>query len=188
MWFKHLFFAPPPQKKSYVTPSILFLFLFFSGWEQLHIIGLRLVVWYVFNQMVPFFSFVFFYCLFKRFNSLELIAQVSFPDHLSFLCQSCEYYTFSSSHPEQLLLGQFQLNLAQSILDWKWVRFVYMNGLFQRWDFETLNRSIITKLGTENIFGLRGFKLVQMMEHALFQWKITKLQNWINEFYKFSPS
>ena len=54
------------------------------------------------------------------FNSPELKAQVRFSDHLSsVICHSvcpsvCNLFTFSSSSPEPL--GQFQPNLAQSIL------------------------------------------------------------------------
>ena len=58
------------------------------------------------------------------FSSPELKAQVSFSDHLSSVvclsvcpsvCPSvCKLFTFSSSSPEPL--GQFQPNLAQSIL------------------------------------------------------------------------
>ena len=53
------------------------------------------------------------------FSSPELKAQVSFSDHiLSVACLSalsvCKLFTFSSSIPEPL--GQFQTNLAQSIL------------------------------------------------------------------------
>ena len=57
-------------------------------------------------------------------SSPELKAQVSFSDHLSsVVCLSvrpsvrqsvCKLFTFSSSFPEPL--GQFQPNLAQSIL------------------------------------------------------------------------
>ena len=74
------------------------------------------------------------------FSSPELKAQVSFSDHLSSVvclsvrlsvclsvCPSvCKLFTFSSSSPE--LLGQFQPNLAQSILGWWGFKFVQMKG------------------------------------------------------------
>ena len=126
---------PPPKKNSHMLPNQFYF-------SPIRLLWMRAVKYYWFATSClvcfyltgPIFFTLFFYCLIKRFNSLELIAQVSFPDHLSFLFQSCKYYTFSSSFPQQLLLGQFQLNLTQSILGWKWVRFVYMKGLFQRGD------------------------------------------------------
>ena len=43
------------------------------------------------------------------------------------VCPSvCKLFTFSSSSPEPL--GQFQLNLAQSILGWRGFKFVHMKG------------------------------------------------------------
>ena len=52
--------------------------------------------------------------------------------HPSSVCLSvCKLFTFSSSSPEPL--GQFQTNLAQSILGWRGFQFVQMKGpaLFQ---------------------------------------------------------
>ena len=70
------------------------------------------------------------------FSSPELKAQVSFSDHLSsVVCLSvrpsvclsvCKLFTFSFSSPEPL--GQFQPNLAQSILGWRGFKFVQMKG------------------------------------------------------------
>ena len=66
------------------------------------------------------------------FSSPELKAQVRFFDHLSsVVCLSvrpsvCKLFTFSSSSPEPL--GQFQPNLAQSILGWRGFKFVQMKG------------------------------------------------------------
>ena len=55
---------------------------------------------------------------FSFYSSPELKAQVSFSDHvvrrLSVRLSVCKLFTFSSSSPEPL--GQFQPNLAQSIL------------------------------------------------------------------------
>ena len=78
-------------------------------------------------------------------SSPELKAQVSFSDHLSSVvclsvrlsvrlsvCPSiCKLFTFSSSSPEPL--GQFQPNLAQSILGSRGFKFVQMKrpALFQ---------------------------------------------------------
>ena len=84
--------------------------------------------------------FVYNSCL---FSSPEPKAQVSFSDqNLSVvrrcrLCRCCccrcrrKLFTFSSSSPEPL--GQFQPNLAQSILGWRGFKFVQMKGraLFQ---------------------------------------------------------
>ena len=71
------------------------------------------------------------------FSSPEPKAQVSFSDqNLSVVrpCRCCcrrKLFTFSSSSPEPL--GQFQPNLAQSILGWMGFKFVQMKGraLFQ---------------------------------------------------------
>ena len=63
---------------------------------------------------------------------VSLKAQVSFSDHLSSVCPFvCKLFTFSSSSPEPL--GQFQPNLAQSILGWRGFKFIQMKGpaLFQ---------------------------------------------------------
>ena len=70
------------------------------------------------------------------FSSPELKAQVSFSDHLSsVICLSvclhvrpsvCKLFTFSSSSPESL--GQFQPNLAQSILGWRGFKFLQMKN------------------------------------------------------------
>ena len=75
--------------------------------------------------------------LFLAHLSWKLKAQVSFSDHLSsVVCPSvrpcvCKLFLFSTSSPEQQ--GQFQPNLAQSILGWKRFKFVQMKGhaLFQ---------------------------------------------------------
>ena len=82
-------------------------------------------------------------------SSPELKAQVSFSDHLSSVCPSvcpsvCKLFTFSSSSPEPL--GQFQPNLAQSILGWRGFKFVQMKGpaLFQG--------EIITQMGKIHSF------------------------------------
>ena len=82
------------------------------------------------------------------FSSPELKAQVSFSDHLSSVCPSvclsvclsvCKLFTFSTSSPEPL--GQFQPNLAQSILGWRRFKFLEMNGpaIFQREIIHWLN-------------------------------------------------
>ena len=72
------------------------------------------------------------------FSSPEPKAQVSFSDqNLSVVCRLCccrcrrKLFTFSSSSPEPL--GQFQPNLAQSILGWRGFKFVQIKGpsLFQ---------------------------------------------------------
>ena len=71
------------------------------------------------------------------FSSPELKAQVSFSDRLSSgVCPSvclsvCKLFLFSTSSQEPL--GQFQPNLAQSILGWRGFNFVQMKGpaLFQ---------------------------------------------------------
>ena len=81
--------------------------------------------------------FVFFPMLYKGvvFSSPELKVQVSFSDqnlsivrHRRCCCRHCcrKLWTFSSSSPEPL--GQFQLNLAQSILGWRVFKFVQMKG------------------------------------------------------------
>ena len=79
--------------------------------------------------------------IYRVFSSPELKAQVSFSDHLSsgvylsvrpsVRLSVCKLFTFSSSSPEWL--GQFQPNLAQSILGWRGFKFVQMKGpaLFQ---------------------------------------------------------
>ena len=70
------------------------------------------------------------------FSSPEPKAQVSFSDqNLSVVRRRCcrcrKLFTFSSSSQEPL--GQFQPNLAQSILGWREFKFVQMKGpaLFQ---------------------------------------------------------
>ena len=96
-----------------------------------------------------FFSLYTFYCfsllffkkngmIFIRFSSPEPKAQVSFSDqNLSVVrrrrrrcrrCRRCcrKLFTFSSSSPDPL--GQFQPNLAQSILWWRGFKFVQMKG------------------------------------------------------------
>ena len=61
--------------------------------------------------------------LFLAHLSWKLKAQVSFSDHLSsVVCPSvrpcvCKLFLFSTSSPEQQ--GQFQPNLAQSIIEWR---------------------------------------------------------------------
>ena len=65
-------------------------------------------------------------------SSPEPKAQVSFSDqNLSVVrrrCRRCcQLFTFSSSSPEPL--GQFQPNLAQSILGWRGFKFVQMKDL-----------------------------------------------------------
>ena len=63
------------------------------------------------------------------FSSPELKAQLSLSDHnlSAFHCPCCcKLFTFSSSSPE--LLGQFQTNLAQSILWWREFKFIQMKG------------------------------------------------------------
>ena len=69
---------------------------------------------------------------FQLFSSPELKAQVSFSDRLSsVVCLSvclsvCKLFLFSTSSPEPL--GQFQPNLAQSILGWRGIKFVQMKA------------------------------------------------------------
>ena len=109
------------------------------------------------------------------FSSPEPKAQVSFSDqNLSVVrrrCRRCrrrrcrKLFTFSSSSPEPL--GQFQPNLAQSILGWRGFKFVQMKGtaLFQGeiitkyWKyidkikkifFSRTTEPISTKLGTKH--------------------------------------
>ena len=62
------------------------------------------------------------------FSSPELKDQVSFSDqNLFIVCRRCrKLFTFSSSSQEPL--GQFQPNLAQSILGWRGFKFVQMKG------------------------------------------------------------
>ena len=90
----------------------------------------------------------FFFC------SPELKAQVSFYDHLSSgVCLSVRpsvrlsvnfSHNFSSSSTEPL--GQFQPNLAQSILGWRGLKFVQMKGPpFPRGDNYTNSENILTK-------------------------------------------
>ena len=80
-----------------------------------------------------------FYLGINIFSSPEPKAQVSFSDqNLSVVRRRCrrrrcrhrchchKLFTFSSSSPEPL--GQFQPNLAQSILGWKGFKFVQMKG------------------------------------------------------------
>ena len=77
-----------------------------------------------------------FHSFFRFFSSPELKAQVSFSDHLSsVVCPSvclsvclsiCKLFTFSTSSPEPL--GQFQPNLAQSILWREGFNFLQMKG------------------------------------------------------------
>ena len=75
--------------------------------------------------------------MYELFSSPELKAQVSFSDRLSsVVCLSvrpsvCKLFLFSTSSQEPL--GQFQPNLAQSILGWRGFKFVQMKGhaLFQ---------------------------------------------------------
>ena len=69
----------------------------------------------------------------KVFSSPELKAQVSFliTCRLSVCPSVCKLFTFSSSSQEPW--GQFQLNMAQSILGWRGFKFVKKKGpaLFQ---------------------------------------------------------
>ena len=92
-----------------------------------------------------------------------------------FRCRRChKLFTFSSSSPKPL--GQFQPNLAQSILGWRGFKFVQMKGpaLFQReiitklreyidkfkkFFFFKTTGPISTKLA-QIIFGWRGFVFV----------------------------
>ena len=87
-----------------------------------------------------YFYFMSFFQLVIFFSSPEPKAQVSFSDqNLSVVRRRCrrrrcrcrKLFTFSSSSPEPL--GQFQPNLAQSILGWRGFKFVQMKGaaLFQ---------------------------------------------------------
>ena len=100
----------------------------------------------------------------------------------------CKLFTFSSSSPEPL--GQFQPNLAQSILGWRGFKFVQMKGraLFQgeiitkQWKYidEIKKSSSSEPLGqfqpnvAQSIFGWRGFISVQINGPALFQGKIIR--------------
>ena len=83
--------------------------------------------------------FMPFHCIYQMISvisSSEPKAQVSFSDqNMSIVC-CCPWhchklFTFPSSSPEPM--GQFQPNLAQSILGWRGFKFVYMKGsaLFQ---------------------------------------------------------
>ena len=89
--------------------------------------------WNLYNSWRRLIYYCFSFDIFLFFSSPELRAQVSFSDHLSSasvhpsVCPSvCKLFTFSSSSPEPL--GQFQPNLAQSILRWRGFKFVHMKG------------------------------------------------------------
>ena len=90
----------------------------------------------------PVFTYSPYIYSWSIFSSPELKAQVSFSDHLSSVvclsvclsvrlsvCPSvCKLFTFSSSSPEPL--GQFQPYLAQSILGWRGLKFLTIQGSF----------------------------------------------------------
>ena len=123
------------------------------------------------------------------FTSPEPKAQVSLFDHnlsvVRRLCRCCcfNFFTFSSSYPEQL--SKFQPNLAQSILGWREFNFVQMKGpaLFSRgdnyeiskkhWDFFFLKPSSPEPLSqfqlnmARCILGWRGFKFLQVKNHSI---------------------
>ena len=99
-------------------------------------------------------------------------------------------------------LGQFQPNLAQSILGCRGLKFIQMKGpaLFQEeiimklWKYinEFKKSSFPEPLGQfqpilpQNILGCRGFKFVQMKGSTPFQGEIiTKLRKYIDEFKNF---
>ena len=114
---------------------------------------------------------IMFSLLLHSTYSPEPKAQVSFSDHNLYVvghhcCRWCrrKLFTFSSSSPEPL--GQFQPNLAQSILRWRGFKFVQMKGpaLFQgeiilkkrkyieeiKKIFSRTTEPISTKLGTKH--------------------------------------
>ena len=124
------------------------------------------------------------------FSSPESKAQVSFSDqNLSVVrrrcrCRRCrKLFTFSSSSQEPL--GQFQPNLAQSILGWRGFKFVQMKGhtLSQgeiiakilKLYWKLLKSSSSEPLGqfqpnlAQNMLGWWWFKFVQMKGHNLLQ-------------------
>ena len=96
--------------------------------------------------------------------SPELKAQVSFSDRLlSAVCLSvCKLFTFSSS--SQKPLGQFQPNLAKSILGWWEIMFVQMKGqiIFSRTKL-TVVQSILGCWG----FNFRWIKTIQFSKRRL---------------------
>ena len=104
---------------------ILLLFVFFSTYCP----SVFLRISKVLNQ---FRRGYLLYIYLSIFSSPELKAQVSISDCLSSVvclsvCPSvCKPFLFSTSSPEPL--GQFQPNLAQSILGWRGFKFVQMKG------------------------------------------------------------
>ena len=67
-------------------------------------------------------------CLVYIFSSSELWAQGSYSDRLlsDVFLSLCKLFIFSYSSPEPP--GQFQLNLAQSILGWRELKFILMKA------------------------------------------------------------
>ena len=85
--------------------------------------------WQYQNEIFIYYNvFIFLWLyLFLLLSLPEPKAQVTFSDqNLYILCRHCcKLFTFSSS-PEPL--GQFQPNLAQSIIGWKVYKFISMKG------------------------------------------------------------